>query len=213
MKIGATTKFYNLEMRRRRHELRMSQRELGRLARCTTEDVNVVENLGRPYGHFHCVREKLKRLAVALDAEFSLLYPPDYLAALEAGLFPKYKPSVIHWQREVYLAELRANHPLLLAEPFEDVICEADNKRSLTEMVTELVQSLPKRERLVLISRFGLDGGQPRTLRDIAEEYGTSPTRIQQIEAKALRKLRHPLRTRPLYEFMYGEPYRPALPA
>ena len=53
-----------------------------------------------------------------------------------------------------------------------------------------------------MILRFGLDGKDPRTLEVIGKEYGVTRERIRQIEAKALRKLRHPSRSRALKDFL-----------
>ena len=58
------------------------------------------------------------------------------------------------------------------------------------------------REQQVLRMRFGLDDGKPRTLEDVGHRFGVTRERIRQIEAKALRKLRHPSRTKKLKGFL-----------
>jgi RNA polymerase primary sigma factor len=65
-----------------------------------------------------------------------------------------------------------------------------------------MLGDLGERERDILIKRFGLESGVPRTLEDIGQEYGVTRERIRQIEAKALAKLAHPSRARALRTFM-----------
>jgi RNA polymerase primary sigma factor len=70
------------------------------------------------------------------------------------------------------------------------------------EAVEEVLASLSDRERRVLRLRFGLDDGRPRTLEEVGREFNVTRERIRQIEAKSLRKLRHPSRSRKLRDFL-----------
>ena len=65
-----------------------------------------------------------------------------------------------------------------------------------------MLDSLEGREERVLRLRFGLDDGRPRTLEEVGNEFGLTRERIRQIESHALRKLRHPSRSRKLREFV-----------
>jgi RNA polymerase primary sigma factor len=72
----------------------------------------------------------------------------------------------------------------------------------LKEQLTEVLDTLTDREQKVLRLRFGLDDGRARTLEEVGKEFNVTRERIRQIEAKALRKLRHPSRSRKLKDFL-----------
>jgi RNA polymerase primary sigma factor len=72
----------------------------------------------------------------------------------------------------------------------------------LKEQIDEVLSTLSPRERRVLQLRFGLDDGRARTLEEVGKEFGVTRERIRQIEAKALRKLRHPSRSRRLKDYL-----------
>ena len=72
----------------------------------------------------------------------------------------------------------------------------------LREQLEEVMQTLTPREAKVLRLRFGLDDGKARTLEEVGKEFDVTRERIRQIEAKALRKLRHPSRSKKLKDYM-----------
>ncbi len=72
----------------------------------------------------------------------------------------------------------------------------------LKEQLDEVLQSLTPREAKVLSMRFGLEGGHPHTLEEVGKYFDVTRERIRQIEAKALRKLRHPSRSKKLKDFL-----------
>ncbi|CEP66707.1 RNA polymerase sigma factor RpoD [Moorella glycerini] len=72
----------------------------------------------------------------------------------------------------------------------------------LREQLEEVLDSLTPREKRVLRLRFGLDDGRARTLEEVGQEFGVTRERIRQIEAKALRKLRHPSRSKKLKDYL-----------
>ncbi len=79
---------------------------------------------------------------------------------------------------------------------------DSASRRLLKEHMHEILDGLNERERKVLIMRFGLDDGVTRTLEDVGKEFDVTRERVRQIEAKALRKLRHPLRSRKLRDYL-----------
>ena len=88
--------------------------------------------------------------------------------------------------------------------PDEDapVPAEAASQTLLKEQLAEVLKTLTPREEKVLRLRFGLEDGRPRTLEEVGKEFNVTRERIRQIEAKALRKLRHPSRSKKLRDFL-----------
>ena len=79
---------------------------------------------------------------------------------------------------------------------------DAASFQLLKEQVDDVLHTLTEREARVLVLRFGLEDGRGRTLEEVGREFGVTRERIRQIEAKALRKLRHPSRSRKLRDFL-----------
>jgi RNA polymerase primary sigma factor len=79
---------------------------------------------------------------------------------------------------------------------------DAASRELLKEQMATILDSLSDRERKVLEMRFGLKDGQGRTLEEVGQEFGVTRERIRQIEAKALRKLRHPIRSKKLRDYL-----------
>ncbi len=76
------------------------------------------------------------------------------------------------------------------------------SRQLLKEQMQDILDGLSERERKVLELRFGLRDGQTRTLEEVGQAFGVTRERIRQIEAKALRKLRHPIRSRKLRDYL-----------
>jgi RNA polymerase primary sigma factor len=79
---------------------------------------------------------------------------------------------------------------------------DAASRQLLKEQVGDVLDSLTLRERKVLQLRFGIVDGRSRTLEEVGREFGVTRERVRQIEAKALRKLRHPSRSKKLKDFL-----------
>ncbi|MBE7065552.1 MAG: RNA polymerase sigma factor RpoD [Ruminococcaceae bacterium] len=88
--------------------------------------------------------------------------------------------------------------------PDEDTQTPAESAAQtlLREHIIEVLNSLTPREQRVLRLRFGLDDGRPRTLEEVGKEFNVTRERIRQIEAKSLRKLRHPTRSKKLKDYI-----------
>jgi RNA polymerase primary sigma factor len=113
-----------------------------------------------------------------------------------------------------------AQHPISLQTPIGDsdesrfgdfiedkTVEKPDQATSYTflkERVEEVLDSLTPREKKVLMLRFGIGDGTPRTLEEVGKEFNVTRERIRQIEAKALKKMRHPTRSRRLTGFLEG---------
>ena len=98
----------------------------------------------------------------------------------------------------------------LLRDDIPDVLstspADAASHQLLKEQVEGVLDSLTPRERRVLQLRFGLEDGRSRTLEEVGRDFNVTRERIRQIEAKALRKLRHPTRSRKLKDYLDGAP-------
>ena len=79
---------------------------------------------------------------------------------------------------------------------------EAASYNLLREQLTDVLKTLTRREEMVLRMRFGLEDGHPRTLEEVGQRFKVTRERIRQIESKALRKLRHPSRSKKLKDFL-----------
>jgi RNA polymerase primary sigma factor len=79
---------------------------------------------------------------------------------------------------------------------------DAASKNLLKTQMIQVLAQLAEREREVIILRFGLEDGHARTLEDVGDHFKVTRERIRQIEAKALRKLRHPLRSKMLRDYL-----------
>ncbi|MBQ0018836.1 MAG: RNA polymerase sigma factor RpoD [Clostridiales bacterium] len=88
--------------------------------------------------------------------------------------------------------------------PDEDIPSPVDaaSYSMLQKQLREVLDTLSEREKKVLILRFGIEDGRPRTLEEVGREFNVTRERIRQIEAKALRKLRHPSRSKKLKDYL-----------
>jgi RNA polymerase primary sigma factor len=96
-----------------------------------------------------------------------------------------------------------------LSDTIEDsdaiVPADAAARTMLNEAVKDVLGQLSEREQEVIRLRFGLDDGQMRTLEEVGKEFGVTRERIRQIEAKTLAKLRHPIRSQRLRDYLDNE--------
>lgn len=122
--------------------------------------------------------------------------PPERIEAIEAVMKePVSLESPIGEEEDSRLGDFiqddRVNTP-----------ADAATFQFMKEELQDALESLTERERLVLSRRFGLEDGKQRTLEEVGQEMNVTRERIRQIESKALRKLRHPSRSRRLKDFL-----------
>ena len=84
----------------------------------------------------------------------------------------------------------------------KDNICSLVSFKDYYEEAYELLNTLTDRERKIIALRFGLEDGRPKTLEEVGKEFKVTRERVRQIEAKALRKLRHPSRSKKLQGYL-----------
>ncbi len=131
--------------------------------------------------------------------------------AAEMGLTPEKVREVIKISQEPIsletpIGEEEDSHLGDFIEDQEAVApAEAASVMLLKEKMADVLKNLTERERKVLVLRFGLEDGHQRTLEEVGQEFGVTRERIRQIEAKALRKLRHPSRGKALKDYWSNE--------
>jgi RNA polymerase primary sigma factor len=131
--------------------------------------------------------------------------------ASEMGLTPEKVREVIKISQEPIsletpIGEEEDSHLGDFIEDQEAVApAEAASVMLLKEKMQDVLKNLTERERKVLVLRFGLEDGHQRTLEEVGQEFGVTRERIRQIEAKALRKLRHPSRGKALTDYWSNE--------
>jgi len=107
---------------------------------------------------------------------------------------------------ETPIGEEEDSHPGdFIEDPDAVAPAEAASVTMLKQKMGDVLQNLTERERKVLVLRFGLEDGHQRTLEEVGQEFGVTRERIRQIEAKALRKLRHPSRGKALKDYWHDE--------
>lgn len=150
---------------------------------------------------------KLSRVKRQLLQELGRDPQPDEIAA-EMGVSPEKVREIMKIAQdpvslETPIGEEEDSH---LGDfiPDDDVPApaEAATATLLKEQLMDVLNTLTPREEKVLCLRFGIDDGHQRTLEEVGKEFNVTRERIRQIEAKALRKLRHPSRSRKLRDFL-----------
>ncbi len=89
-----------------------------------------------------------------------------------------------------------------VADQSQPTLYDRVSQELLKDALHDVLETLSPRERKVLVMRFGLEDGKPKTLEEVGKEFRVTRERIRQIEAKAIRKLKHPTRARKLKDFL-----------
>jgi RNA polymerase primary sigma factor len=176
------------------------QRGLADQSRTIRIPVHMVETMGRVARVVRELSTQLGReptnteIAAALPDETPAMTPQRVEEIRKLGREPVSLQSPVGDEGDAELGELI---------PDEDAVSPLDAvaDRMRREQIEHVLNSLDGREQRVLRLRFGLDDGHARTLEEVGREFGLTRERIRQIEVQALRKLRHPSRSRKLREF------------
>ncbi len=194
-------------------------------ARTIRIPVHMVESINRQIRVQRRLMQELGREPspeeVALEMDY--LDPEDRFAVEDARALGRPLDPVLNRKLQIAAAKVRrvmriSQEPMSLETPVgtEDNSSLGDfieddslpgpadqaSRHLLKEQMSEILSGLTDRERKVLEMRFGLRDGMARTLEEVGQEFGVTRERIRQIEAKALRKLRHPIRSRKLRDYL-----------
>ena len=157
----------------------------------------------------HMVETITKLLRISRDLEQKMGRAPTIEEIAQGIDIPQEKiVDILETAREPVPLEIpigeEDNSSLLDFIADHDTISPADTTSDelLKQHIDEVLSTLTPREKRVIELRFGLRGGRERTLEEVGQEFKVTRERIRQIEAKALRKLRHPSRSRKLKDFL-----------
>ncbi|GAJ09859.1 unnamed protein product, partial [marine sediment metagenome] len=143
-------------------------------------------HLAQEYGREPTVTE------IGKEMEFS---PEKVREIIKASQLPISLDSLMGEEKNSQLGDSIEDSNVLIPS-------DAATKQLLKEQIDEVLSTLTPREQRVLQLRFGLEDGRSRTLEEIGREFKLTRERIRQIEAKALKRLRHPSRSRKLKEYL-----------
>ncbi len=188
------TGVYNAEMRNRRKAKHLMQKELGKIISKSSSTIGQIESC---YIFPNVVLAN--KIAKALDTTREILFP-EWLR-----IFAPSRKKVKKKYRKIEIPVSRKKLNLVIksleAPPLtpEEVV----GNKTMMAKVRKLVAEIPSdRERIVIEERFGLKDGIPKSLEQVGKMLGVNKARIQQIESKALDKLRHPKRSGHLKDFV-----------
>jgi RNA polymerase primary sigma factor len=178
------------------------QRGLADQARTIRIPVHMVETMNRVARVSRDLTGQLGRPATPADISEVLsrhprtaLTPDRVEEVLRYGRQPISLETPVGEEEDTELGQLIEDEKA--ASPLEEA-----TSRIMREQIESVLDSLDGRERRVVRLRFGLDDGHPRTLEEVGREFGLTRERVRQIESVALRKLRHPSRSRKLREYV-----------
>lgn len=191
----------NIVMRDQRRRMGWSQIDLSSVSGVGINDIHAMERFRVLPGELRSVNDKLIRVARTLEADFDELFPSEYLHAMQKMKYPLWQ-GTFRWMREIYLDELSEEDlPEALIDDAAERVEHQIYHHHLRQILEELLNGLSPRERLVMEKRFGLDGGDAQTFEEVGQHFGVTRERIRQIEVHAMRRLRHPSRSKRLSVF------------
>ncbi|MGI2335480.1 MAG: RNA polymerase sigma factor RpoD [Dehalogenimonas sp.] len=165
-------------------------------ARTIRIPVHMVETINKLLSISRSMSQKLGREPTPDEIAVEMELPPEKVREIaKVSQLPVSLESPIGEEEDSHLGDFIEDQNAL---PPPD----AASRQLLKEQIDSVLDSLTPRERRVLQLRFGLEDGRSRTLEEVGKEFNVTRERIRQIEAKALRKLRHPTRSRKLKDYL-----------
>ena len=156
--------------------------------------VHMVETAAKMNKAIRKLTQELEREPSIEEIASEMKVPADKIKFLfEANRDPLSLDNKVNDEDDATVGDLVADHSAEV--PGANIIKE-ENK----QMVMNVLSTLSEREKEVMVLRFGLEDDKPRTLEEIGQHFGVTRERIRQIETKALRKLRNPVRSKMLHE-------------
>lgn len=158
--------------------------------------VHMVDHINRYYKTQRRLIQKLGREPTVKEIAKEMIMTVDEIENLmKISQQPKSLSTPVGDDKEATLEQFvaDANQPTLYDKVSRELLKDALNK---------VLDTLSPREKKVLMMRFGLEDGKPKTLEEVGKEFRVTRERIRQIEAKAIRKLKHPTRARKLKDFL-----------
>ena len=158
--------------------------------------VHMVDHINRFYKTQRRLTQKLGREPLVKEtAKEMLMTVPEIENLMKISQQPRSLSTPVGDDKEATLEQFVAdtNQPSLYDKVSRELLKDALNK---------VLETLSPREKKVLMMRFGLEDGKPKTLEEVGKEFKVTRERIRQIEAKAIRKLKHPTRARKLKDFL-----------
>ncbi len=158
--------------------------------------VHVGETINRVKKMSHRLQQILEREPTQLEVARALDLPEEKVRqVLEAARLPVSLEAPVGQDGDAFLGDFIEDESM-------PAPLELASQQLLRSQIEEALSRLSERERRIIILRFGLEDGQFRTLEEVGREFGITRERIRQIEAKALRKLRHPSCSRVLRGYL-----------
>jgi len=196
-RLGLKQRLYNWNMRIAREVKGWRQADLANASGIGAATISQIETL-----RYFPKRNQAERIAEVLGQTIESLFP-EWLKEFKLKELPKaIEDRCISLEeaikRHLIAPELLLETNIGWGETPEDI----EKRVGLGRLIPEVLETLTPRERKVIELRFGLDDGGSRTLAEVGGEFNITRDRIRQIEAKALRKLRHPIRSRKLKDFL-----------
>lgn len=165
-------------------------------ARTIRIPVHMADTISKLLKIGHSLAQEYGREPTAAEIGKEMEISPDKVRGIiKVAQLPVSLESPMGEEEDSHLGDFIEDRNALLA-------ADAASKQLLKEQIDDVLSTLTPREQRVLQLRFGLEDGRSRTLEEVGKEFNVTRERIRQIEAKALRRLRHPTRSRKLKDYL-----------